>query len=59
MPGEKAASAEHEVRKLLEDQSGSVQVAAAKASARLGKAAAALQALERWLQERSHLTAIQ
>ena len=47
--GGKAAPAEAALRKRLEDASGAVQIAAAEALARMGKAAAALPVLERCL----------
>ena len=54
MLGEKAAPAETALRKCLTDESGSVQVAAAEALARLGKLDTALPALERCLQDTQH-----
>jgi arylsulfatase A-like enzyme len=49
MLGNKAAPAEAALRKRLDDPSGAVQVAAAEALARQGKADAALPVLERWV----------
>ncbi len=49
MLGTQASSAEADLRKRLDDPSGSVQVAAAEALASLGKTEAALPVLERWL----------
>ncbi|MBM3861998.1 MAG: sulfatase, partial [Verrucomicrobia bacterium] len=49
MIGKKAAPAEEALRRRLEDWSGSVQVAAAEAMARIGKVDAALPVLERCL----------
>ena len=46
---EKAAPAEMALRKLLDDASGAVQIAAAEALARMGKVDAALPVLERCL----------
>jgi len=47
--GDKAAPAAAALKKCLEDSSGAVQVAAAEALARQGKADAALPVLEKWL----------
>ena len=47
--GAKAAPAAEALKKCLEDSSGAVQVAAAEALTRQGKADAALPVLEKWL----------
>lgn len=47
---EQAAPAEAALRKLLDDKSGAVAIAAAEALVHLGKPAVALPVLERWLQ---------
>ena len=49
MLGDKAAPAEAALRRLLDDPSAGVQIAAAEALARLGKFDAALPVLEGWL----------
>jgi len=49
--GAQAAPAESALRKLLTDESGAVQVAAAEALARQGKLEIALPILSRWLQQ--------
>ena len=51
---EKAAQAQAALRKRLSDDSGAVQVAAAEALARQGKADVALPVLERWLRSTEH-----
>ncbi len=51
---EKATPAEAALRKRLNDDSGAVQVAAAEALARQGKADVALPVLERWLRSTEH-----